>query len=298
VSIQDQDQDPGESGLSEVRGLRAEVFSRTDLPTIPVVLAQILAVVAGERSSARDLVEVIEHDQALTSRVLKLANSALFGLSREVATVPRAVILVGFTTVRNLALGVKVWDALMVGGRQGGMVETLWHHSALVAAAAKLVAGRIQGVDPDVSFTAGLLHDVGKLVLSLKLGMRYWTLVGAADECRAVDLIERQHLGVDHAQVGGWLLEAWRLPVPIVAAIRDHHKDSPGDGAKWSPARVVCVTDRLVRGTDFTTGEQGPLATEVLERTAGNGFTAESWTEVLPLLKSEADTMSALFKVK
>jgi len=276
--------------------MRAEVFSRADLPTIPVVLAQILAVVSGEKSSARDLVEVIEHDQALTSRVLKLANSALFGLSREVSTVPRAVILVGFNTVRNLALGVKVWDALMVGGGQRGMVEALWHHSALVAATAKLVAGRIQGVDPEVGFTSGLLHDVGKLVLSLKLGMRYWTLVGAAEDCTSGHRIERKQLGLDHAQVGGWLLEAWHLPTPIVTAVRDHHKGPSGDRSKWSQAHLIGVADQLVNGTDFATGNQDPVAAACLERTAAHGFTAESWVEVFPLLKSEADTVSALFK--
>ena len=290
-------QDSDERGLADadVESFRAEVFSRTDLPTIPVVLGRILAVVEGERTSARDLVEIIEHDQALTGRVLKLANSALFGMSRKVAAVPRAVILVGFTTVRNLALGVKVWDALTVGACQREMVEALWQHSALVAAAAKLVAGRIQGVDPDVSFTAGLLHDVGKLVLSIKFGMRYWNLVGEVDGCWGVDVIEREQLGVDHGQVGGWLLEAWRLPVEIVAAIRDHHRHL-GDSVEWSPASVLCVADRLVRGTDLATGEQGPLAKEVLAHTEPHGLTAEIWGETLSLLKVEADAVGGLFK--
>jgi putative nucleotidyltransferase with HDIG domain len=287
-------EDPGAPRLPELQGFRSEVLSRSDLPTIPVVLGRILAVVEGERSPTRDLVEVIERDQALTSRLLKLSNSALFGSSRKVATVPRAVVLLGFNTVRNLALGVKVWDTLAVGGRQREMVATLWHHSALVAAASRLIAARIRGTDSDISFTAGLLHDIGKLVFSLKLGLRYWSLVGGVSGGQTIEMIERDQLGVDHAEVGGWLSESWRLPPEIVTAIRQHHEPFRTD--QWSPARVVSVANRLVHGTDFATGETGPVAAEVLEEVAAHGFTAEDWANTLGPLKEEADTLAALFR--
>jgi putative nucleotidyltransferase with HDIG domain len=288
-------QHPSAPGTPELQGFRAEVFSRTDLPTIPIVLGRILAVIEGERSSTRDLVDVIERDQALTSRLLKLANSALFGCSRKVATVPRAIVLLGFSTVRNLALGVKMWDTLSTGGRQREVVGALWHHSALVAAAAKLLAARIRGVDPDVTFTAGLLHDVGKLVISLKIGMRYWGLVDRVDDGRPIDVIERAEFGVDHAQVGGWLAEAWRMPAVIVGAIRDHHQPLL-DATEWSPERVVAVADQLVHGTDIATGEQRPAALAVLDRTAAQGLTGEDWAEMIAPLRVEVDLLSGLFK--
>lgn len=288
-------QDPTPPQLPELQAFRAEVVSRKDLPTIPAVLGRILTVVDGERSSARDLVAVIEVDQALTSRVLKLANSALFGLSRKVATVPRAVVLVGFNTVRNLALGVKVWDALAAGGQQRRKVEALWHHSALVAAASKLIAARLRGASPDLSFTAGLLHDVGKLVFSLKLGMRYWSIVAAASDTNQIAALERDYLKVDHAEVGGWLSEAWRLPPEIVCAIRDHHQNESLDRPEWSVTRVVWAANQLVCATDLATGERGPMANEVLERLAEHGLTSESWDSVLTRLKNEAETISCLF---
>jgi putative nucleotidyltransferase with HDIG domain len=288
-------QPPGVPGSPELQGFRAEVFSRTDLPTIPVVLGRILSVIEGERSSTRDLVEVIERDQALTSRLLKLANSALFGCSRKVATVPRGIVLLGFTTVRNLALGVKMWDTLSVGGRQGEMVGALWYHSALVAAASKLIATRIRGTDPDVTFTAGLLHDVGKLVISLKIGARYWSVIESATAERPIDVIEQQEFGVEHGQVGGWLAEAWRLPASIVVAIRDHHQQLLSATA-WSSERVVSVADQLVHGTDIVSGELLPGALAVLDRTADQGFTAEDWAEMIGPLRAEADVLSGLFR--
>jgi putative nucleotidyltransferase with HDIG domain len=287
-------QQPNLSGVSELQSFRAEVLSRKDLPTIPVVLSRILAVVDGEYASARDLVEVIERDQALTSRVLKLANSALFGLSRKVATVPRAVVLVGFNTVRNLALGVKVWDTLLAGGSQRAHVAALWHHSALVAAGAKLVAARVRGCDPDGCFSAGLLHDIGKLVFGLKLGPPYWTLVGAVEDDARVIGVERAALKVDHAEVGGWLAEAWRLPPAIVAAIRDHHRDQL-DRADWSATEIVSAANRLVHGTDLATGDTTAAAAAVLERAAAQGLTAEHWLELVRQLKDEADAISSLF---
>lgn len=288
-------QEPAPPQLPELKAFRAEVLSRKDLPTIPAVLGRILTVVDGERSSARDLVEVIEVDQALTSRVLKLANSALFGLSRKVATVPRAVVLVGFNTVRNLALGVKVWDTLAAGGRQRGKVEELWHHSALVAAAAKLMAAKIRGANPDMSFTAGLLHDVGKLVFSLKLGLRYWSIIEAVSDGSQLAAVEREVLKVDHAEVGGWLSEAWRLPAEIVSAIRDHHQEDLLNRSEWTVTHVVSAANQLVCGTDLETGERDPVANEVLECVAQHGLTSENWDAVLARLKDEAKMISGLF---
>src|SRR5437899_9915400 len=101
-----------EAGLQR---FRAEVIGRKNLPTIPAVLSQVLGLVEREDSSTRELVDLIEHDQALTGKMLRLANSALFGQSRRVATIPRAVMLLGCSTVRNLALGVKVWDTVAHG---------------------------------------------------------------------------------------------------------------------------------------------------------------------------------------
>src|SRR3989442_13704566 len=105
--------DAGSTGPLDRGGLqrfRAEVIGRRNLPTIPAVLSQVLGLVEREDSSTRELVDLIEHDQALTGKMLRLANSAFFGQSRRGGTIPRAVMLLGFSTVRNLARGVKGWD--------------------------------------------------------------------------------------------------------------------------------------------------------------------------------------------
>src|SRR5881628_1597750 len=141
---------------------RAEVVARKNLPTIPTVLAKILQLADSESTSGKELIAVIEHDQALTGKMLRLANSAFFGQTRRVATIPRAVVLLGFTTVRNLALGVKVWETLG-GGLARPRLEELWVHAVTVALAGKWMTARLRAGDLDEAFTAGLLHDVGRL---------------------------------------------------------------------------------------------------------------------------------------
>src|SRR2546426_133282 len=117
-----------------VQLFRAEVMARKNLPTIPTVLAKILQLLDNETASGKDLIGVLERDQALTGKLLRLANSAFFGQSRRVATIPRAVVLLGFSTVRNLALSVKVWETLGAGIARGRLDE-LWNHSIAVAMA-------------------------------------------------------------------------------------------------------------------------------------------------------------------
>src|SRR2546427_13280228 len=101
------------SEATRLARLRAQIINAKDLPTIPVLLARILAVVDADRSSTRDLVEVMQRDQALAGRILRMANSSFFGFSREVSTLPRAVMILGFNTVRSLALGIKVWEMFL-----------------------------------------------------------------------------------------------------------------------------------------------------------------------------------------
>lgn len=261
---------------------RAEVIARKNLPTIPAVLAQILQLVDKENTSAKDLIGVIEHDQALTGKILRLANSAFFGQARRVATIPRAVMLLGFSTVRNLALGVKVWDAL-AGGLARQRLEQLWAHAVLVAVSAKQMAGKLRAGDPDEAFTAGLLHDVGRIVLAQRFKEDYWKVVGGAAESEPVEAIEQATFGVDHSEVGAWLLEAWELPPAIVEAARAHHAIP----AKSGTAGLVSIANRLVAWTDMAKGTVRPEAESVFAMAAERGVTPEFWQTLIAQLRAD-----------
>lgn len=271
-----------------IQHFRAEVIARKNLPTIPAVLAKILELSDSVDANGKDLIAVVEKDQALTGKMLRLANSAFFGQNRRVATIWRAVLLLGFSTVRNLALGVKVWDALSTGvPRQ--RVEELWAHAVAVAGTAKTLAGKLRSGDPDEAFTAGLLHDVGRLVLAMRFKDDYWEATKGVGEREPVEAHERATFGVDHAEVGGWLLEAWALPPTIVELVRSHHANATRPAAMTA----VGLADRLVAWTDLATGELAPEAVTILEATAAKGVTREVWEGVLAQMR-DGGGMAAL----
>ncbi|TMB46091.1 MAG: HDOD domain-containing protein [Deltaproteobacteria bacterium] len=263
----------------EVRQLRAEVIARRNLPTIPPVLARILQLCDGVDANTNDLIAVIERDQALTGKLLRLANSACFGQSRRVATIPRAVVLLGFTTVRNLTLGVKVWDALGSGVARPRL-EELWTHSVACAVAARELTVRLQAGDPDEAFTAGLLLDVGRLALAVRFRDEYWKVVGGVAETEDMDAVEREAFGVGHPEVGAWMLDAWALPPGIVEGVRLHHDEA----RRLAGPAILAVTDRLVACSDLASGEIGPRARELLELTSAQGLTREVWEATLARL--------------
>ncbi len=269
----------------DVQQFRAEVVAQRNLPTIPAVLGRLLTLVDNESTSARELLDVVEQDQALTGRILRLANSAFFGQSRQVATIPRAILLLGFSTVRNLALGVKVWETL-AGGVARQRLEALWAHAVATAVAARHLASRLRVGDPDEAFTAGLLHDVGRIIIAARFRDAYWEATDSAEA--GVDVAERAAFGIDHAEVAGWLFEAWNLPPLIVEAVRQHHAATPKPGLPT----LLAAANRLLRLTDAGTGALRPEADAELARLAEHRITPELWAEVAGEL---ADGAAAAF---
>jgi putative nucleotidyltransferase with HDIG domain len=281
------------SEAARLARLRAEIVNCKDLPTIPVLLARILAVVDGDRSSARDLVDVMQRDQALAGRVLRLANSGFFGFSRQVSTLARAVMILGFTSVRSLALGVKVWETLI--GHGNASLAALGEHSALVGAAARLIAQRTRSADPEEVFTAGLLHDIGRVVLTRKFPAEYAGIVARArDDGQSLIECERAAFGIDHTQAGAWLGETWALPKPIVEAATRHH-DEIGAATALGTSLIVNLANRLVHWTDLDGGIVDPEAERRLETLTAVGLSLASWLEIAAVLQGQKSDLEQFF---
>jgi putative nucleotidyltransferase with HDIG domain len=269
--------------------LRAEIVNARDVPTIPVLLLRILRVVDGERASAKDLVDLMQRDQALAGRVLRLANSGFFACAREVSTLSRAVMLLGFSAVKNLALGIKIWETLAQRGGPG--IAALWEHSALVGAAARLIAQRTRAVDPEEVFTAGLLHDIGKIVLRIRFAAVYDRVTATSSDATLIER-ERDAFGVDHAQAGSWLAESWQLPTAIVESAALHHEAVVPDAALTVPT-VVGFANRLVHWTDMDVGVLAPEAEAALA--AGGPLSFGDCVEVAALLQGQKDDLRVFY---
>jgi len=222
-----------------------------------------------------ELLTALESAGPLGTKLLRLAGGAFFGQADRVRSLPRALVLLGAPTVRNLAVGVGMWDALAAGAGRHRAAE-LWEHAVAVGVATKMLAARLRSGEPDEAFAAGLLHDVGRLVLAERFGEGYWDAVGGPAEHAAVERCESASFGVDHAEVGRWMLDGWRLPPAVVAAVGEHHAEHPA-----SPlARVLRVADRLIEWTDRRSGALEPPARALLEEGVAPGVTVALWEEV------------------
>ena len=269
-----------------------ELMAVESLPSAPEVAQQMLVAVNRDDVDARHLTALIARDQALTARLLRLANSAFFAARSKATSAQQAVTLLGFGRLRDLVLGLSVWGALDAQSASGRRWRTaLWQHSATVAAASKHLAERA-GLDGGTAFTAGLLHDIGKLVLGLRLGDTYWTMLDDARE-RGVDSaeVEREAFQCSHAMVAGWLLQMWQLPALLVDAVAHHHDALVSEHGIDLPL-IVGVADRLVQANGGAAAEQALAeARAVLPGLIGD---AVAWNDVWTDLVAGQGALAAL----
>ncbi|MHB0875173.1 MAG: HDOD domain-containing protein [Anaerolineae bacterium] len=214
-----------------------------DLVTMPSVAAQLFEKCSDPELKIADLVALIEGDQVVASRIMRLANSAYYGRSAAVSSLRDAVMLLGLESVRALGLGIGVYRLFETkNGKVASDLEQLWQHSIAVGLCAREIARRIGVRERDRAFVAGLLHDIGQLVLLQYLAERYEPIVRSiAVSGIGLETAERDALGTDHAEVGAWLLERWRLPRELCAAIRMHHADTAGDDSQSRPSLLAIV---------------------------------------------------------
>ncbi len=204
------------------------------LPTLPAVATRLLQLTVQGDTHADEVVKLIECDPALTSKIISLSTDASKDINRHVPTsVGKAVMLLGFESIRNAVLSIKVIETfggdVSEGGSQFNRTE-FWKHSLAVACAAKRIAVLIDSqLDPEDAFMCGLLHDLGKVALDECLPKSYARVVEIteASVCNISD-IERKILGIDHATVGKRLAERWHLPAIVVETIWLHHQHPQG----------------------------------------------------------------------
>ncbi len=196
------------------------------LVSLPEVVVRINELVDDPTSSADDIGRIVSQDAALTAKLLTLANSAMFGMQRKIDTVGRAIAVLGTRQVRDLTLGLSAVRAFTGIPNDLVSMGSFWHHSVLCAVTARALAGECARGRPDSSFVAGLLHDIGQLVMFNKLpdeSRRALLMTIDAPNEPDLHLCEREILGFDHAVVGGALARRWRLPASLVECIEFHH---------------------------------------------------------------------------
>jgi putative nucleotidyltransferase with HDIG domain len=270
-----------------------QVTDRDDLPTIPEVARRLTIAVNRDTTTGRELAALLSRDPTLTAKLLRLANSAFFALRRPVTDVTQAVTLLGFGAVRDLVMTLSLWGSL--GDKDPATRarrKALWAHCASVGALAKLLAKKVGRVDAGEALSAGLLHDIGKLLFGLRLGATYWDMLDtAATAGTDSNAIEMDAFGVHHGIIGQCMLQLWSLPESLCEAVARHH-DVLATVTPIGIPQVVGAANQLVR---LTTPEHEPVAGAILEILAPHRLRADMWPMMRDELAAEQRQIAGFF---
>ena len=266
--------------------LRRRIEQVGELPTLPHVVQKLASMIGRPNVSAEEIGALIEKDQVLSAKVLRLANSPFYGFPSRIASVAHAVVVLGLSVVKGLTLCATAFDMMKNAG-----MNDLWRHSLGVAITAHILGAKAGMKNPEEVFVGGLLHDIGKVVLYVK-----WPDVGQQitaarkDGSRSLMETEQELFAVTHADVGGWLATAWHLPTTLREPILHHHMPSAAQDAKLQTA-IVHVADVLVKG--LACGNPGDDLIPPLSRQAWDlvGLDAQSLAQSLAQAAEEFQTI-------
>ncbi len=280
------------------KGLRREILARiSSVAAIPTASAELIRLLQDPEESNAKLVQAIEFDPSLTSNILRLANSAYFGFPRSVSTVREALFLLGRNEIFQLVVASIVGKMARHAVRGYGLTPAeLWDHLMGVAIATeglgKLLGRRV----PPYAFTAGLLHDIGKVVLGS---------IVEVDAAPVRELVEREGipwiaaerrlLGIDHAEVGARLLESWNLPPYLTLAVRWHHEPERG-GEGGEVARLILLADALCVTAGIGAGVDGCMGRMLKEIIEEESVPARVGEQVIQQVLTELEDLRCIFQ--
>jgi putative nucleotidyltransferase with HDIG domain len=225
------------------------------MPSLPTTVSKILEICNDPQTSPADLNRVISLDPVLMGKVMKLINSAYYGISQHITSLVRAIIMLGINTVKNLALSTAVLENLANASDFRALnMEGFWRHSLCVGVTAKLIA-RKRNVDSKMLeeyFMAGLLHDLGKIPLNNRLSEQYVKAMANSDrEQISLYQAERAEIGADHADVGRFIMANWQLGEEITDSVAYHHSADGYEGNKKDIVYTVALSNYLANSLEI-----------------------------------------------
>lgn len=233
-------------------GMIAKLSELDNLPTLPTVLTRILKATGNANTGSKDLMTIVQNDPAIAARILKISNSAFYGMRCKIASVDRAITVIGFDEVRRIALTAMVAKAFPErAGVASFPLDRFWVHCVAAAYASKEILAGDESAGADEPFTAGLLHDIGKLIICQYYPKHFFLVVHYVQSLALESIAaENEILGVHHGQAGSLLSGIWELPPLYGKVMAHHHLDvltlSESDPASRLVA-AVALADTLAR---------------------------------------------------
>jgi len=233
----------------ETQVLRSKIEEVKNIPTLPGVVAKITSMIHDPHVSTEKLGVIISKDQVLSAKVLKLVNSPFYGFPGRISSVSHALVLLGFNVIKGMLISASVFDMMsraMVG---------LWEHSLGCATVAGIIGRKLNETDSEEVFIAGLLHDIGKVMIKVTLPEDFETILRTTkEEGLFMCEVEERIVGVDHAGIARWVAAKWNLPSNIAEPMTCHHDPSKAkDYARR--AAMVHLADLLIQAVGF--GDSG-----------------------------------------
>lgn len=268
------------------------------LPPFPKVAMQVMKMLEDPKVLPKELAEVIQYDSAITANLLKTCNAAYFGLPRKVSSLDEALVLVGQDVLKEIIVASS--SARFYKGKVGDGYQLeqgdLWRHSVAVAILAKSISRHFKGMDPGTAFTAGLLHDIGKRFLSSFVASDFKRIMDRTynDGIPFIEA-EREILGMDHAELGGLILQRWEFPEEMIQAVKSHHDPQAITLAPLTA--LVAIANTLVISIGIGVGADGlsgVMQGEGLKRYGITTLELDRYMSELLLEMERAEEMMAL----
>lgn len=210
------------------------------IPAMPNVIVKAINTIKDDNSGIKELANIISYDQALSTQVLKIANSAYYGFSQQVVSISKALSIMGMSQAKNIILTVAMKSMLTtLGGKE------LWEHSIRCGVASEYIAEKLKLMSPDEAFMLGFLHDIGKILLNKKSPETYQKVVDLADRGLSTIQAEEIFFKTNHTEIGFFLASQWKLSIIIANAIKYHHE--PLKSSMINVASLVYFGDKLAQ---------------------------------------------------
>jgi putative nucleotidyltransferase with HDIG domain len=240
-----------------VRDIRAEIQRINEVVSFPPVVAEILQAMSDQNVTTTKVITLIESDQGLTAKILRVANSPFYGLRSDVTNIAQALRMLGLDEIGHLLLTCQMKSRLMsLNTRQQLRLETLWKHSVAAASVSRLLANRFRLPTDGKEYTAGLLHDMGKLVLIQYFPDQYAAIESLITTASKKDIdAELELISITHTEIGKQIGEKWRLPKEYLDVMLYHHRPASSSNHSLLTA-VVRLADLFCEQWGFGIAEQ------------------------------------------
>lgn len=271
---------------------------KTQIPTLPVIVENILSIARDERTSAQDLADFVSKDQAISNKIIKLANSAYYGRMKEIDTIPHAITIIGFNEVVSLTIGMNV---MTVFGRSDVNeilnMQDLWIHSIGCAFSAKKIAKNIKMPGAEQIFLNGILHDMGKVIFAVYFPEEYRNVIKEANNNQMfLYKQEKKILGIDHASLVGLLMERWHFPDNLFLPSLYHHNPDLCPPNFQKHAFIIELADLITQHAGI--GHSGsPLLPKKVKYREKLGLGLDEIKENINEIKEEREKIEGFFEL-